>query len=264
MKLATLLVAGWAALAALTPACTPQPLPADPQAEAPGQQDDPAPQDTPDPVDPPKSEDPSGPADDPGQNPGDVPSTPEIGSNKTLVVWYSFTGNSTAIAKALLSHISADALEIQPAEEGLDYAANNYAIGSSLIAAIRANPSSAASYPAIKAVDVAFGDYETILIVTPLWWSQMAAPMQGFLFQNGTKMAGKNIGLIVHAGFPLPERDEDGREEHRPHRYQCQQRHFRRGAGCTAAGSGRQLPLRKSLDPLLAGGPRAGTHGRLV
>ena len=197
MKLPTLLVAGWAVLAALTPACTPQPLPADPQAETPGQQDDPAPQDTPDPVDPPKPEDPSGPAVDPGQDPGEVPSTPETGGNKTLVVWYSFTGNSTAIARALLSHISADALEIRPAEEGLDYAANNYAIGSSLIAAIRANPSSAASYPAIKAVDVAFGDYETILIVTPLWWSQMAAPMQGFLFQNGTKMAGKNIGLIV-------------------------------------------------------------------
>ena len=116
MKLATLLVAGWAALAALTPACTPQPLPADPQAEAPGQQDDPAPQDTPDPVDPPKPEDPSGPADDPGQDPGDVPSTPETGGNKTLVVWYSFTRNPTAIAKALLSHISADALEIRPAE----------------------------------------------------------------------------------------------------------------------------------------------------
>ena len=40
-------------------------------------------------------------------------------------------------------------------------------------------------------------DYETIIIVTPLWWSQMAAPMQTYLFNYGGQMAGKNVGLIV-------------------------------------------------------------------
>ena len=127
----------------------------------------------------------------------DVPQKPEISGSKTLVVWYSFTNNSTKIAQALRTHITADALEVKPAQEGLDYAANNYAIGSSLIAAIRDNPSSAASYPAIKEVDVAFDGYDTVIIVTPLWWSQMAAPMQSFLFKYGEKMAGKTIGLIV-------------------------------------------------------------------
>lgn len=127
----------------------------------------------------------------------DNPQKPESTGSKTLVVWYSFTGNSTAIVKALRSHMTADALEIKPAEEGLDYAANNYAIGSSLIAAIRQNPSSASSYPAIKATEVSFDDYGTIIVVTPLWWSQMAAPMQSFLFKYGEKMSGKTIGLIV-------------------------------------------------------------------
>ena len=122
---------------------------------------------------------------------------PESTGSKTLVIWYSFTGNSTTIVKALRSHMTADALEIKPAEEGLDYAANNYAIGSSLIAAIRQNPSSASSYPAIKATEVSFDDYGTIIVVTPLWWSQMAAPMQSFLFKYGEKMSGKTIGLIV-------------------------------------------------------------------
>lgn len=122
---------------------------------------------------------------------------PEPASSKTLVIWYSFTGNSKAIASALLTHIEADAVEVKPAEEGLDYAANNYAIGSSLISAIRSNPSSAASYPAIKDVDVDFDAYDTFIVVAPLWWSQMAAPMQSFLFKFGEKMAGKTIGLIV-------------------------------------------------------------------
>lgn len=40
-------------------------------------------------------------------------------------------------------------------------------------------------------------DYGTIIIVTPLWWSQMAAIMQTFLFNYGGQMAGKNVGLIV-------------------------------------------------------------------
>lgn len=40
-------------------------------------------------------------------------------------------------------------------------------------------------------------DYQNIIIVTPLWWSQMAALMQTFLFNCGSQMAGKNIGLIV-------------------------------------------------------------------
>ncbi len=132
-----------------------------------------------------------------GQGDTGTPQKPETTGSKTLVVWYSFTGNSTAIVQALRSHIKADALEVKPAEAGLDYAANNYAIGSSLIAAIREHPASASSYPAVKEVEVSFDNYDTILIVTPLWWSQMAAPMQSFLFKYGAKMAGKTIGLVV-------------------------------------------------------------------
>lgn len=40
-------------------------------------------------------------------------------------------------------------------------------------------------------------EYDTVIIGAPLWWSNMAAPMQTFLFQHGAEMAGKNIGLIV-------------------------------------------------------------------
>ena len=31
----------------------------------------------------------------------------------------------------------------------------------------------------------------------PLWWSNIAAPLQTFLFNYGSRMAGKQIGLIV-------------------------------------------------------------------
>ena len=117
---------------------------------------------------------------------------------KTLIVFYSFTNNCRTIANDLKGQLTdADLVEVRPAEEGIDYAANNYAIGSALISAIRNQPNDAASYPAIKQLNVDFTLYNDIVIATPLWWSNMAAPMQTFLFQNGSKMAEKKVGLIV-------------------------------------------------------------------
>lgn len=118
-------------------------------------------------------------------------------SAKTLIVYYSYTNNVEKIVTELRSQIEADVIEIEPAEKGLDYAANNYAIGSDQISAIRQNPTDASSYPAIDPVSVNLEEYDCIIIGAPLWWSSMAAPLQTFLFQHGSEMAGKKIGLIV-------------------------------------------------------------------
>lgn len=116
---------------------------------------------------------------------------------KTLIVYYSYTNNVERIVNELSTQVKADVIEVEPAEKGLDYAANNYAIGSAQIAAIRNNPNDVASYPTIDPVNVDMSQYSTIIIGAPLWWSNMAAPLQTFLFQYGKDMAGKNIGLIV-------------------------------------------------------------------
>ena len=117
---------------------------------------------------------------------------------KTLVVYYSYTGDSRNIVNALTAQTEADVLEIQPAEKGLKYEADNYAIGTQLLNAIKANPNSAGSYPAIDPVAISdLSAYQNIIIVTPLWWSQMAAIMQTYLFNHGAQMAGKHVGLIV-------------------------------------------------------------------
>lgn len=116
---------------------------------------------------------------------------------KTLIVYYSFTNNVHTIVSDLQTQIEADVIRVEPAEKGIDYAANNYAAGSALIAAIRNNPDEAASYPAIDPVEVRMDDYDMVIVAAPLWWSNMAAPLQTFLFNYGSQMAGKNIGLIV-------------------------------------------------------------------
>lgn len=130
---------------------------------------------------------------------------------KTLIVYYSFTNNVHRIVTDLSAQLpGADVVRIEPAEEGLDYAANNYAIGSALISAIRENPGDASSYPEIKPVSINPADYDDIIVAAPLWWSQMAAPMQTYLFHNGARIAGKRIGLIVSSassGISGVERD---------------------------------------------------------
>jgi len=116
---------------------------------------------------------------------------------KTLVVYYSYTGNCLEIVNSLTAQIEADVLEIQPAEKGLKYEANNYALGTQLLNAIKANPNDASSYPAIDPVNVSLSDYQNIIVVTPLWWSQMAAIIQTYLFNNSAQMAGKTVAMIV-------------------------------------------------------------------
>ncbi len=123
----------------------------------------------------------------------DVPSN--VG--KTLIVYYSYTGNCREIVTTLTSQIEADVLEIQPAEKGLRYEANGYALGTELLNAINANPDDINSYPAIDPVSTSLNDYQNIIIVTPLWWSQMAAIMQTYLFQFASEMSGKHVGMIV-------------------------------------------------------------------
>lgn len=127
-------------------------------------------------------------------NPDNLNPAPE---GKTLIVYYSFTNNVHTIVSNLLTQIEADVIRVEPAEEGIDYAADNYAIGSALIQSIRNNPNDATSYPEIKPVEVDIADYDRIIVGAPLWWSNMAAPLQTFLFRYGGQMAGKGIGLIV-------------------------------------------------------------------
>ncbi len=116
---------------------------------------------------------------------------------KTLVVYYSYTNNIKTVVSKLQQQINADVLEVQPAQEGVQYDANGYSVGKALIDAINSNPTAAESYPAIKTSLSNLADYNTVIIAAPLWWGNMAAIMQTFLFTYGSEMAGKNVGLIV-------------------------------------------------------------------
>ena len=128
--------------------------------------------------------------------PADINNTTD-GDTKTLIVYYSYTNSTEQIVADLRTLINADIIEVEPVDKTLKYEANNYAIGTEQLNKIKDNPNSESSYPAIDPVTVDMNKYNTIIIATPLWWSQMASNMQTFLFKYASEMAGKNIGLIV-------------------------------------------------------------------
>lgn len=119
-------------------------------------------------------------------------------AGKTLIVYYSFTNNSHVIAAELQKQTGADMLRVEPADENVDY--NDYSIGLPMMNLIKAHPDAPTSYPAIKTVADNLSDYDNVIIVAPLWWNNMAAPLQTFLFKYGVEMEGKRIGLIVSSG----------------------------------------------------------------
>ncbi len=120
----------------------------------------------------------------------------QLTQGRTLVAYYSHTGNCRTIATEVKSQLNADMIEVVPSEKGIEYDVNNYAIGRELISAINNSPDDADCYPSIEDIDINLDNYQDIIVVTPLWWSRMAAPMQSFLFRHGSKMYGKNIGLV--------------------------------------------------------------------
>lgn len=119
-------------------------------------------------------------------------------TGKTLIVYYSFTNNSHVIAAELQKQTGADMLRVEPADENVNY--NDYSIGLPMMNLIKAYPNDPASYPAIKTAADDLSDYDNVVIVAPLWWNNMAAPLQTFLFKYGAEMEGKRIGLIVSSG----------------------------------------------------------------
>ena len=128
----------------------------------------------------------------------EVKAEPVEEAGKTLVVYYSYTNKCHEIVESLKQQMTVDVMRIEPADKTQKYEANNYAIGTALLNAIKDAPNDAASYPAIDPVSITdLTPYENIIIVTPLWWSQMAAIMQTYLFNYGAQMPGKHVALIV-------------------------------------------------------------------
>lgn len=112
---------------------------------------------------------------------------------RTLVVCYSWSGNSRSLAADIAQTLGCESVEVRLTTP---YSATTdqqlYPIAQAEIAAIDNN----GVYPSITTSVAHIADYDTVVVVYPLWYSRMATPMQAFLHNHGSLLAGKTVAPV--------------------------------------------------------------------
>ena len=107
---------------------------------------------------------------------------PAAAGGKTLVVYFSATGSTKAVAETIAAETGGDLLALEPAEpytsDDLDY--NN---ADSRVS--REHDDETLRDVALKATTVAnWDDYDTVYIGYPIWWGIVAWPVDTFVKAN--------------------------------------------------------------------------------
>ena len=126
------------------------------------------------------------PADDPAEE-SDPAVEPTEEATKTLVVYFSATGNTKAVAEEIARLTGADLYEIVPAvpytDEDLNYNNND----------CRANQemNDASARPAIISEAIDVSSYDTVFVGYPIWWGTMPRIINTFL--DTYDLSGKTV-----------------------------------------------------------------------
>lgn len=118
---------------------------------------------------------------------------------KSVILYYSYGGNTRRIAKTISRAIGADLAEIQPmqpyigsydqvVEQGQDEVDRGY-------------------MPAIQPMDVDLTAYDTVILGTPVWWYTFAPAMKTFLHQ--ADLQGKHVYAFATNGGWIGHTFED-------------------------------------------------------
>ena len=111
------------------------------------------------------------------------------GTGKTLVVYYSATGNTRGVAKRLAENLNADTFEIVPSnpytDDDLDWNDDNSRVS-------KEHDDESLRDVELESTTVPnFDTYDTVLIGYPIWWGIAAWPVNSFVEAND--FTGKTI-----------------------------------------------------------------------
>ena len=96
-------------------------------------------------------------------------------SKKSLVLFYSWSGNTRRIAQIIAEKTGADLRELQPETP---YSQNYNAVLSQAKQEIQQK-----QYPALRPIDMDWNAYDVVYLGTPNWWSSIAPPVSSFLHE---------------------------------------------------------------------------------
>ena len=105
-----------------------------------------------------------------------------VGNKKTLVVYFSATGNTENAAKIIAETLNADIFEIVPQEPYTD-ADLNWNNSNSRVS-VEHTDESKRNVPLVKTTPDNFEQYDTVYIGYPIWWGIAAWPVDSFVKSN--------------------------------------------------------------------------------
>ena len=130
------------------------------------------------PADNPEAENTAEPAEDVPENPEETPAE----GGKTLVVYYSATNNTEAVAGYIAEATDADTFELIPTEPytsaDLDWTDRDSRVSR------EHDDESLRAVELENAVPDNWGDYDTVFVGYPIWWGIAAWPVNGFISAN--------------------------------------------------------------------------------
>ncbi len=108
---------------------------------------------------------------------------------KALVVYYSATGSTKAVAKTIADTVGADLFEITPVDpytsDDLNWSNDNSRVS------VEHNDESKRNVPLTKVTPDNWADYDTVFIGYPIWWGIAAWPVNDFI--KGNDFTGKTV-----------------------------------------------------------------------
>lgn len=107
---------------------------------------------------------------------------------KTAVIYYSMSGNTEQTAEKIARQTGADLIRIEPVKEYPSKGFKKFLWGGK--SAVMGDT------PALQPYRFD-GDYDTIVIGTPLWAGTMAPPIKSFINENREKLSGKSISAFI-------------------------------------------------------------------
>ena len=108
---------------------------------------------------------------------------------KTSIVYYSLTGNTAWAVRHIADKLDAELLELRPCKSYPDRGVKKFLWGG--------KSAMMGEQPALEPYAFDAGQYDCVILATPLWAGRIAPPLRSFLHEQGSALAGKRFGAVI-------------------------------------------------------------------
>ncbi|MBQ5441891.1 MAG: flavodoxin family protein [Firmicutes bacterium] len=111
---------------------------------------------------------------------------------KSLIVYYSMSGNCEYVARTIASYTGCDVLELEPVKAYPREGFKKFLVGGRAAVFGEIPPLKPYSFDASK--------YDRVIFSFPVWASRVAPPIKSFIVQNRDKLEGKKFSAAITQG----------------------------------------------------------------